>query len=322
MTLRRARARVIVRPSTSGDVITIDGGGSTGLRIVYDVARTADRQPNAGSLMIYNLAEATRKRIAGAIPSDRLRIVPPSDSSPFKSDALLVELPSVIAERYGYAYVELEAGYDNGLARIHEGASSRVRSRRAGVTWETSLTFGDGAAPLAHANAGETFDRGTSVWEVVRHLAKATGLVSGNINRKTWESMDTFGGGFMGDQYLGASFVAAGDPLDLLAQLVSIYGIRVFVDQGEIWMIGRTGYLADPIVDLGVPRAEPEDTEDGILVEVDHNPLLRPGVRARVSSYRTSDVWFVDAVRFAGDTDSSLACLVDLVPIAAGLGGA
>lgn len=322
MTLRRAGASLVIRPGTGGDVITIAGGGGAGLRIAYDVTRTADRAPNAGSVLIYNLAEATRAKVAGAIPSDRLRVVPPSDSSPFKSDALLVELPDVIAARYGYAYVELFAGYDGALARIHEGASTRIRSRRSGVTWETSLAFGDGEAPLAHANANETFDRGTSVWEVVRHLARSTGLVSGNIDRKTWERLDIFGGGYMGDQYLGSSFVAAGDPLDLLAQLVSVYGIRVFVDQGELWLVGRTGYIDDPIVELGVPRMEPEDTEEGIMVEVDHNPQLRPGVRARVTSYRTSDVWYVDAVRFAGDTDGDLVCVAELVPVAAGFGGA
>lgn len=321
--LRRACVRVEVASFDDGTKTTIESAGEAGLRIAYDIVRTADPRPNDGSVMIVNLDEKTRKRLAGSVPGSRLLVIPHDEAgSPYATDARIGEVPEVIARRYRYAYVTLSAGYDGVLSQIHEGCTSQVRDRNpSGLAWETSLVMGDGDAQLTHAAVNRTFESGSSVFECVDHLRRTMGLVGGNVDRKTWDSLDVFEERYTGGQYLATSWTPQGDPAKQLDLFLAAYGLRWWVDQGSMWIVGRSGYLPGPVVELGVPRMEPEDTEEGILVQVQHNPRIRPGVRARVDSRRTGDVWFVDAVRYSGDSHGELTCEVELVPITPVIGG-
>lgn len=314
--LRTAGARLVVSPADEGVDITIDSKGSQGMRIAYDVVRTARETPNTGQVTIFNLSERTRRLLEGAVPSGQLAIAPPSDASPYKTDLALVETPAILARRYQYAYVRLLAGYDGVVSSVSEGTSSRTRSRPAGVNWTTTIELGDGEAALAHAVASRTFDAGSPVFPAVRHLVRAAGLLSGNVTREVWDKLDIWGSAvFAGEQYFLTAFTTSGDPAKQLTELLAVYGIRWFVDQGQAWLLPQGGYLPGPIVELGVPREEPEILDTGIRVRVPHSATARPGLRARVTSRRTRDVWFIEAIRFAGDAHGELLCEVELTPI-------
>lgn len=332
--LRTAGVRLVVSPADAGVDLTIDSKGSQGLRIAYDVVRTATPTPNTGQVTILNLSERTRRRLEGAIPSGQLVLAPPGGAfesvgsgsetlvaTKYATDATIVDLPEVLARRYQYAYVRLKAGYDGVLSTVSEGTSSKTRSRKPDLDWTTTIDLGDSSAALAHAAVARTFDAGSPVFPAVRHLVRVMGLLSGNVDRPTWDKLDIFGSAvYAGEQYFGTAFTTNGDPADLLSQLLGSYGIRWFVDQGQAWLLSRDGYLPGPVVELGVPREEPEILDTGIRVRVNHNPVVRPGGRARVTSRVSKDTWFVEAVRFAGDTHGELLCEVELTPIQRVLG--
>lgn len=336
--LRQPSIEVEVRDFETGEAITVTSRAGAGLRITYDVVRTADAQPNRGTVSIYNASPTTRAKIRGKVQTSRvLAVTPPSESSIFGgTGTLFADTPAAVAQRYRYAYVTIRAGFDGVLSTVHEGSSSRVSDRNPGLDWVTTLELDDGDAALSHADAGRTFAPGSEVWEAVDYLRKESGLISGNFTRKTWDSLDTFGGVLGGAQYFATAYSPLGDPAEQLSLVLEAYGIRWFVDQGQAWLLGKDGYLPEPIVDLGVPREEPEDTDEGILVNVLHNPRIRPGVRARVNSRRSPDrvvagvtglisqpyavrvereTWLIDAVRFSGDAHGELLSQVSLVPV-------
>lgn len=315
MNLRRAGASLVVQPASTGEAITIASAAGQGLRFLYDVVRTATPAPNAGSVTIYNLAERTRQLLAGAVDRTAFDFRPPSADSPFRTDAVLVDLPELVARRYQYAYVRLAAGYDGQLAQISEGTSARTRSRHSGVDWETTIELGDGEGQLAHATASRTFERGEPVFSAVRHLVRTMGLLAGNVTEATWSALQLLGGQLGGDQHFATPYTPEGDPAEQLTLLLQVYGLRWFVDQGAVWLLGRAGYLPEAPVDLGPPREEPEVTDAGIRATVRHSPLVRPGGRAILRSRLTRDTWFVQAVRFYGDTHGELLCDVELDPV-------
>lgn len=327
--LHTTGAKLIVSPADAGVDIVIDSRGSQGQRILYDVVRTATPAPNTGTVTVVNLAERTRRLIDGAIPATQLVLAPPGSAfetlgkgddalvaTKYATDATIVELPEVLARRYQYAYVKLAAGYDGVVSSVTEGTSSKSRSKKSGLEWLTAIEVGDGQAALAHAAVARTFDAGSPVFPAVRHLVQVMGLLSGNVDRATWDKLDIWGGAiYAGEQYFLTSYTPHGDPADQLSLLLGSYGIRWFVDQGQAWLLSRDGYLPGPVAELGVPREEPEITDTGIRVVVNHNAVVRPGGRARVTSRLTKDVWFVEALRFSGDTMGELLLEAELTPI-------
>ena len=59
----------------------------------------------------------------------------------------------------------------------------------------------------------------------------------------------------------------AGDTLAVLRP----FGVAWFVDDAAVWLVGPSGALKAPPVDLGIPRRLPQVSEDGWSVEINLN---------------------------------------------------
>lgn len=313
--LRTPAADVVVVP-VDGPEITIRD-----LRIAFDVTRTADQQPNTGQVRIYNLSERTRALISGSIrrpPLDLLAATAGALASPYATGVEQTDLPPVLARRYQYASVRIRAGFGRLLREVFAGTSDRNSSRPAGVDWITTIECSDGGALMNHAAANRTFERGDPVFAAVQHLVKVLGLRSGNVDAATWSALDVFEGGgpLSGAQYFGAPYTPAGDPAAQLTQLLEVYRIRWIVDDGAVYLLGPGGYLPGAPIELGTPSNWPEETEEGLLVTVPCNPLIRPGMRARLRSRVVDGVFFVQSVRHFGDTHATIWTTVEVTTLA------
>lgn len=313
--LRIPAADLVVVP-VNGPEITIRN-----LRMTFDVVRTADQQPNAGEVTIYNLSEQTRALIGGAIhkpPLDLLAAVAFTAGSPYQTGVELVEPQPVLARRYQYAYARLRAGFAPLLRELFSGTSDQNRSRPSGVDWLTTIQISDAQGLLNHAIANRTFERGEPVFAAVQHLVRVLGLRSGNVTTETWTALDVFEGGgpLSGAQYFATPYTPQGDPAAQLTQLLDVYRIRWIIDEGAVWLLGPTGHLPGAPIDLGTPRDWPEETEDGLLVTVPLNPLVRPGGRALLRSQRVQGTFFVQSVRHFGDTFDALWTTVEVTTLA------
>jgi hypothetical protein len=314
--LREPDARAVVIP-LDGPEIQVSG-----LRITFQVTRTADQEPNAGEVTFYNLAARTRALISGAVvrpPVDDLAVALDeitASLSPYRTGAEASGPPSALAKGNGYAYVRLSAGYKPVLSTVLEGTSTRARSRPMGVDWLTTLSFTDALATLNHAAVNRTFERGEPVFAAVQHLVRVMGLRPGNVDQATWNRLDVFEGGgpLSGAQYFGASYSPQGDPAFQLSTLLRDYQIRWILDEGAVWLLGPAGYLPGPPVDL-TPREVPEETETGLLVRSEFNGLVRPGARVNLRSSYVPGLFFVQAVRHGGDTFGELSTEVEVTSL-------
>lgn len=312
--LRTPAATLVVTPVDGPEIAIRD------LRIGFDFVRTADQQPNAGQVTIYNLAERTRALISGAIrrpPLDLLAATASTLASPYKTGAEQTELPPVLARRYQYASVHVRAGFVPVLREVFAGTSDRNSSRPSGVDWLTTIECSDGGALLNHAIANRTFERGEPVFAAVQHLVRVLGLRSGNVTPATWAALDVFEGGgpLSGAQYFGAAYTPQGDPAAQLTQLLEVYRIRWILDDGAVYLLGPAGYLPGAPIDLGTPADWPEETEEGLLVRIPCNPLVRPGMRARLRSRVVDGTFFVQSVRHAGDTSAGIWSTVEVTTL-------
>lgn len=315
-------APLLRTPDVELVVVPVDGPEITirNLRIAFDIVRTADQQPNAGEVTVYNLSERTRALIGGAIrkpPLDLLAAVAAATGSPYQTGVELVEPQPVLARRYQYAYARLRAGFAPLLREVFSGVSDQNRSRPSGVDWLTTIPIADAQAGRKHAIANRTFERGEPVFAAVQHLVRVLGLRSGNVTPETWAALDVFEGGgpLSGAQYFGTPYTPQGDPVAQLTQLLEVYRIRWIVDEGAVWLLGPAGYLPGAPIHLGTPRDWPEETEEGLLVTIPLNPLVRPGVRALLRSRRVEGEFFVQSVRHFGDTFDALWTTVEVTTL-------
>lgn len=311
-------------------------------RVRFEVTRTADQEPNAGKATVFNLGEQTRALIGGTIRPSPLELLSSISSSPYKTGAEIQESAELVAQRYQYAYVRLMAGFLEGrapapvLREVLSGVSSRATSVQSGVDWTTTIEFADSLAGRTHAVVNRTFERGEAVFGAVQHLVRVLGLRSGNVTESTWRGLSDVqglfaaknagafqgnifagGGPLSGEQYFGSPYTPEGDPADQLTQLLDVYRVRWIADEGAVWLLGPGGYIPGAPVDLGTPRAPPEETEDGLLIEVVQNALVRPGIRVNLRSARVQGVFFCQAVRHFGDTFGELLSTVEVVPLEA-----
>lgn len=135
---------------TVGDV-EIDaraGVGLSSLRIAFCVQRDAKRVPNNAEVEIWNLASATRERLA------KLSTVP----------------------------VRIEAGYVGGeIGTIFHGDLRSARTRHEPPDRITRVSAGDGQRALRTARLSKTFPAGTKLGSVIAELGKALGIRAGNL---------------------------------------------------------------------------------------------------------------------------------------------
>ena len=169
---RRCKLTVTAPTGAPGDasgvpaeVIEIAGQDdptTPGLRIVFKISKTLQKDPNGSEITIYNLAPATR----GKLQQKGVRVT-------------------------------LEAGYSTtGVQRLFVGDVRTADHVREGTEWATKLKCGDGERSFQNARLSMSFAAGTGAGDVLLALCRATGLAIGNVPTEVANLSTTFQTGY------------------------------------------------------------------------------------------------------------------------------
>lgn len=112
------------------------------LRVSFEVVKSLSREPNTATVMIYNLAEGTRREFADK-----------------------------------HAHLVLAAGYEGSpLAELYRGDITDAKSYRNGPDWVTEISCGTGAKATRNARSSISLRKGGSNKDFITGLLKDAGL--------------------------------------------------------------------------------------------------------------------------------------------------
>ena len=131
-----------------------------GLDIIFDVTKTLGKDPNTLDLTIFNLNEDHRSQLAQ------------------------VEKP----------FVQLEAGYADGISLIFKGQTRTAVSYKDGPDWITEFHSGDAEQALTNSRINKSYKKGTPLGTIIEDLVSAIDVGKGNIQLRTALAKWTHGG--------------------------------------------------------------------------------------------------------------------------------
>lgn len=253
------------------NAIEISGGDdpkNPGLRIVFKIKKTSQKEPNTFEIVIYNLA-----------PENRVKLQQ-------KGVRLLLEA--------GYAGI--------GLQRICLGDVRTADHIRDHADWKTTLTGGDGERSFQFARSSESFAAGSTVGQVVQFIVSSMGLALGNsaaqasklskVLQQGWTSHGAASSEL--DRILrsvGYSYSIQDGELQILAPGES-------VAQSIPLLSPSTGLLGSPEMGSPEKKGKPQLLKYRSLLQ----PEARPGGRNRVQGERYDGIFRDRTIEHSGDT--------------------
>lgn len=210
------------------------------LAFSFSVARDKTINPNTAKILIYNLGETTRDRLAQQASQDGVT-------------------------------VRLEAGYGDNIGTLFFGVLLKVQSWRQGPTWHTEISGSDKQTKnkkketdeepsLLTAKISQTFSAGTPISDVVKALVTALGVEPGSLNN-TLTALRV--GGFLaGGDALPKAWTAHGDAATILEQVLKSAGFE--------WSIQDGLFLAGPKGQATLPGTGPELSPQTGLIGTPH----------------------------------------------------
>lgn len=305
--------RLTVRPVLSEQVVVIENlEGNEGLEMQFSVRRGIDNTTSSGQATIYNLPPEIRSIIEGQsrrigniddlLADGTLWTTGPSDDQ---------QDEAAVSRSQGYATVLLEAGYDGALSTIFSGTAifaqteaSSVDSKRrdrqgrvilaptAGITTETIISASSGIAQVALGVANQTFARGTDTFQVLDYLRRVLKLGPGNVTSTNWQRFLADAAGainrngqslFSQTSVLSSAYTVTEAADQQLEEFLRFTGIRFFVDEGELWLLPRQGFIDGPIAQLEPLKETPRRPRPGQLeCKAYLSPAVAPGRLVRV----------------------------------------
>lgn len=221
----------------------------TELDIAFSFERTLRRRPGRCELKVWNLSETHRRQL------EQLQA--------------------------GHVFVELEAGYADGVSRIFRGELHKASTVRTEPDIVTTIASRDGRGPHA-ARTARSHAAGTPVATVVRGLVSDMGVGEGNVAQVL--ATATMGG--VGTFARGAT--VSGSAADHLDRVLSSTGHEWSVQEGALQVLPRGGALQRTAVRLapetGLIGSPARDEHGKLKVTTLMIPDLVPGRLVRVES--------------------------------------
>lgn len=275
--MRIGQRRIAVRLITEGgEVISINEAGAdignTQLEVDISVNMSVSPQANSAMVRIMNLSRSTRQSIAGRIKRE-LDISAAIIDTPVDYSAVLEN--SIVQQtvtRRGDCYVEIDAGYDDFVPRIFEGASQYARHTKIGATWATELQVGDGLSTMMAGVAARTFPPGALFLDVLRYVVRTMAL-DDSVLKTSLQLTDAIG---RGNTTFAYGVTAFGDARFFVSNMLEPFGAEWFVDRGQFFVVRRGHALPEPAVTV--------DFFSGLMHTPE--PIENGGVRIR-SMYRS-----------------------------------
>ncbi len=208
--------------------VAVNGVDVSALRISFKVERTIRREPNSLEIKIYNLSLQTRQWI--------------QDTA--RSRALALPLTPGIVRPRKLVFVELEAGYEEGMNRLFYGDVFIVRDRVEGADVITTVLASDGGSRTRVARVNRSFRRGTTPQQILDHLIEALGVQPGNAR-------EVFRGVRLGNLSMYATgTVLSGSAVYEMDRFCDSAGLEWSVVDGALQLTHVRRGLSDAAVDL------------------------------------------------------------------------
>ena len=201
-------------------------------------------------------------------------------------------------------FVELHAGYADGMSLLFRGDLRKAVQARDGTEWSVTVTAGDGEHAIRNARVSRSFAAGTTLSTVVRAIADAMGVGVGN-------ALDAFRGaslGAVGDTFPEGTLVhglAAAE----LTRLCDSTRLTWSVQDGNLQVLPLGGALARDAIrlsaDSGLVGAPEIVNRRTVNVKTLMIPGAVPGQQVVLDSAVISGVWRISEAEYVGDTHGS-----------------
>jgi hypothetical protein len=204
------------------------------------------------------------------------------------------------ARRYR-TFVEVMAGYREGMALVFRGDLRRAIPVREGTDWVVKVTAGDGEHALRNTRLNRSFAAGTTVETVVRHVAEAMGVGVGN-------ALTALRGATLGTQdgTFPEGTVLYGPAAAELTRLCAATGHTWSIQDGVLQVLRRGGALEREAIllraDTGLVGAPEVVNRRTLNVSALLIPGLVPGQQVVIESAVATGAWRISQAEYEGDT--------------------
>lgn len=238
-----------------------------GLRVQFEINKTDKKDPNTSQVTVSNLSPDIRSKLA----------------------------------RKGIK-LELEAGYEGtGLQLLTRSDVRTVDEVVEGGTINSVFRLGDGERALRFGQVSESFGPGTGAGEIIKRLAKVSGLQVGNVPDVVADLLLTYEHGYVADGRWGREF----------DRIVKAVGYTWSVQDGTIQVL-RPGdatnakiLLIQPSSGLiGSPETGTPEKKGG-AAHLKWKALLRVvtiGGRVHIKAKKHDGVYVTKKLKYQGDT--------------------
>lgn len=260
-TLFQRRCRVTV------DTLSVDN-----LRVTFNVHRFLRKEPNHGTIEIYNLSQATR---AGM--------------------------------RSRGSAVTLQAGYENNIAQIFSGNSITIDHQKKGADWVTRIQVGDGQVNYQYNRISETHKVAAQVSGVVKSVIKVLTPLHA-ISKDTADALDSMTGTYPNGVTLHGNaadelsrVLPRGFEWSLQDGIVQILKAGQPTSEVAVLLSPGTGLIGSPEWGTPEPTAK-RDKSQTLKVKAQIQATLKPGGQARVETRDLKGNFRIEKVEHRGDT--------------------
>ncbi len=273
---RRARVSISLPSGTFSDTnpeantLVIEGGNTNqiGLRIVFKVTKTSQKEPNTLEGMIYNLSPTTR----AALQQKGVRLL-------------------------------LEAGYvATGLAQVFVGDVRTIDHIRDGADWKTIIKCGDGERAFRYSRISESFAAGATMFDVVKRAANSMGVALGNTAAQAAKLATPLYHGWVShgaaSSALDKAVKSLGYDYSIQNGVLQILAPNESLAQSIPVVSPQTGLIGSPEMGSPEKKGEPSLLKFKALLM----PEALPGGRVQVISERYNGIFRTRKVDHSGDT--------------------
>lgn len=261
-----------------------------GLRVVFSVEKSLEKQPNPAKIQIYNMSEESR-----AIAED-------------KKSAVILEAGY---GRWITDTVSRSEKFQGDLRKLFIGDVAKVKTEKQGADIITTIEAGDGENAYNYANMDASFAAGTRVSQVLDGIVSSFGLTKGNLLGLNLQDQFQQGltlSGLTRDHLSlltnrqGLEWSIQDDQLQILPPATS-------TTQEAVLLNKATGLIGSPFKtkivnqDL-ITKKDGKEAAAGTQATSLLNAEIRPGRLIKLESDFVNGVFKVTKVTHAGDTHS------------------
>ena len=273
------RTETLTGPTTS--TVTATGLEYSDLRVAFSIKKSLEKEPNTAEVTVYNLSEGTRGKLVQKFTPVLLRAGYGSESTP------------------------------GNFGIIFQGDARTIDHVRQGSDWKTKLALGDGERAYGYAYTEQSFKGGTPHKVVIRALATATLLNTGNleaalVSARFTNSAATFRRGY---SFHGRAYEA-------LEKLMRSHGFTTSIQGGALLFtpiqFGREDFTQTvPLISeasgmVGSPEHGTPDKKNNKPALLKVRTLLRPEIQCgglvSIQAEKVKGTYLVMTLNHTGDT--------------------